>query len=263
MPPLAPAGDLRSRNVRITGAEEGGVDVDDLFLKCRRRGNGLENRTRVVQLSNRLILPLLLTENTLLLCYLVLGLALLLHLSEQVKVVLARKLRRGVQIVGRRGSHCEHSARLTVHYDTTGAVYYRMLRYALLEVLLQIVLQYLVKRQHKAVSVGSVENVIVFVLNTVSETVGTIKRLAVRAAEIIVVIRLKTVNAVAVKVREPDNVGRERAVWIVALARLLGDDTIRAYIIVEHHLLYKQDLGFFDIALYNVIVTVGIVLASL
>ena len=85
-----------------------------------------------------------------------------------------------------------------------------------------------------------------------------VDRLAVSAAEIVVVVRLKTVNAVAVKVREADYVRRQRIVGVVSLGGRPEVDIVGVQTILVHERGYLVRLRLLDLALHHVVLLGGI-----
>ena len=253
-----PALDLGACHHLVGCAVERGIQRNHLFLEGAGAGHSLEYRSGVVKLGYRLVLPLLLTQGGFLLLQLLVGGAGSLHLLKHLEVVCAGDLGGVIQIEAGGGRHRQNCSGVAVHYDTAGAVYYLVLGNAQLEVLLKVVLQYLVQGQHKTVAVHRGVVCVACALQFPAVGGNIVYRLSISSGEEIVIVRLKSVNAVAVEVRESNDVGGKRAVRVISLGSRPEVDIVGIQPVLVHERRDLVCLGLLHLALHYVVLAVQV-----
>ena len=192
-------------------AVEGPAVRDCLFLESHSGCENLEGGTRVIGVGDDFVTPLIL-QFLLEAGFLFLALE---KVDERLSLFRA-DCERIVRVVFRIGCHSENTARLDVHNDTCRILVYVVLFVCFLEILLNVMLDYLVNRQDDVIAVDRIDVGFVCKRHFVAVYVCRCDKAARSAFHIAFIECFDTVKPLLVGADKAEDMGCEAAEWIIS-----------------------------------------------
>jgi len=200
--------------------------MNQLFFKSSCTGNYLKNRTRIIQLRNSLVLPLLFSGSCVSFCIRTTGKRL-----QRSRCLFIKNFRRIVQIKRRCRCHCINGARLCIHNDAAGTIGHFEFAHHLSHTFFQVILQRNVQRQIQRIAIFGIVGCGIPIGHFFS--VGSLRgnNTAVYPCQIFLILIFQTILTIAISVGKANDGGSQFILWVIPFCSGLCRNTGQIQII--------------------------------